>query len=120
MIVDYIYSLGFSIWKAFAACGNFASIKDGADCVANNTELSKNGELSSVFSKVTNILLVIIGIASVIVIIIAGLRMVVSQGDPKSFESARNTILYAIVGIVIALLAYAIISFVLNSITGTT
>ncbi|MCB9834673.1 hypothetical protein H6792_01415 [Candidatus Nomurabacteria bacterium] len=96
-------------------CGG--TIQGGVNCAVNNVEdIDKSKTIGEVFSSVTQVLLVVIGIASVIVIIIAGLRMVFSQGDPKAFESARNTILYAIIGIVIALLSYAIINFVLTSI----
>ena len=48
-------------------------------------------------------------------IIVGGLRYVVSGGNTASVTAAKNTILYAIVGIVVALLAYAIINFVLGS-----
>ena len=115
-MIDFIYNtLGLFSWKVYASCANFSSISDGANCAASRTDL-EGKSIDTTFSKVTQVLLVVIGIASVIVIIIAGLRMVISQGDPKAFESARNTILYAIIGIVIALLSYAIINFVLTSI----
>ncbi|MCB9834672.1 hypothetical protein H6792_01410 [Candidatus Nomurabacteria bacterium] len=117
-MIDFIYNtLGLFSWKVYAACTDFSSIAGGASCAANGTDL-EGKSIDTTFSKVTQVLLVIIGIASVIVIIIAGLRMILSQGDPKAFESARNTILYAIIGIVIALLSYAIIGFVLKSIGG--
>jgi hypothetical protein len=52
-------------------------------------------------------------------LIYGGIRYTISMGDPKNVEAAKNTILYAIVGIVVALLAYAIINFVLGQlITG--
>ena len=48
-------------------------------------------------------------------LIIGGIRYVISQGDAKQIESAKNTILYAVIGIIVALLAYAIVTFVVNS-----
>jgi multisubunit Na+/H+ antiporter MnhB subunit len=61
------------------------------------------------------VLLFIIGAISVIMLIIGGIRYVVSGGDSSAVTSAKNTILYAIVGIIVALLAYALVNFVLTS-----
>jgi hypothetical protein len=47
-------------------------------------------------------------------LIVGGLRYVLSGGDPKNTQAAKDTILYAVVGIVVALLAYAIANFVLG------
>jgi len=60
--------------------------------------------------------LAIIGIAAVIMIIIGGFRYVFSAGNEKAVASAKDTILYAIIGIVVASLAFAIVNFVLASI----
>ncbi|MFZ1812056.1 MAG: hypothetical protein WAU02_00835 [Candidatus Saccharimonadales bacterium] len=65
-----------------------------------------------IFKTVTNILLYIIGAVSVIMLIIGGIRYVVSGGDQSAVTGAKNTILYAIVGIVVAFLAYAAVNFV--------
>jgi ABC-type Na+ efflux pump permease subunit len=48
-------------------------------------------------------------------LIIGGLRYVVSGGDSSAVQNAKNTILYAIVGIVVAILAYAVVNFVISS-----
>ena len=61
------------------------------------------------------LLLFIIGAISVIMLIIGGIRYTTSQGDQGAVQSAKNTILYAIVGIVVALLAYAAVNFVISS-----
>jgi hypothetical protein len=54
-------------------------------------------------------------------IVIGGLRYVISGGDASQVQAAKNTILYAIIGIIIALLAYAAVSFVTTTLlTGTT
>jgi Type IV secretion system pilin len=65
-------------------------------------------------------LLFIIGALSVIMIIIGGFRYVVSGGSQTAVSGAKNTILYAIIGLVVAFVAYAAVNFVLGSlITGT-
>ena len=48
-------------------------------------------------------------------LIIGGIRYTVSGGDSGAVTSAKNTILYAVVGIIVAVLAYAIVNFVLTS-----
>lgn len=65
-----------------------------------------------IFSTAVNLMLFIIGALAVIMIIVGGLRYVISGGDSSSVTAAKNTILYAIVGVIVALLAYAAIDFV--------
>jgi Type IV secretion system pilin len=68
-----------------------------------------------VFRQITNVLLFIIGAISVIMLIIGGIRYVVSGGDSSAVTAAKNTILYAVIGIIVALLAYALVNFVIDS-----
>lgn len=67
------------------------------------------------FKKITNTVLYIVGIIAVIMLIIGGIRYVISGGDAKKVTDAKNTILYAIIGLVIAFFAYAIVNFVISS-----
>lgn len=87
-------------------------IGNGASC-AQPTGAAQNlfGD-GSIFNTITNILLFLIGAVSVIMLIIGGVRYVVSGGDQGAVTSAKNTILYAIIGIVIAFLAFAAVRFV--------
>ena len=64
-----------------------------------------------------NLLSIIVGIAAVVMIIIAGLRYVTSGGKDESVKGAKNTILYAIIGLVIVALAQIIVHFVLTETT---
>lgn len=57
----------------------------------------------------------IIGAISVLMIVIGGIRYVTSNGDQNSVTSAKNTILYSVVGLVVAILAYAIVTFVITN-----
>jgi hypothetical protein len=63
---------------------------------------------------ITNTLIIAIGIISVIMIVIGGLRYVLSGGDQKGTTAAKDTILYAVIGMVVALLAYSIANFVIG------
>lgn len=74
---------------------------------------------AGVFNTVVNTLLFVVGAVAVIMIIYGGFRYIISGGKAESVTSAKNTILYAIVGIIIALLSYAILNFVVNSLTIT-
>ncbi len=107
---------------AYAACsstsnGDNLSIKDGANCAQGNNQSSDLFGSQGVFKIITNVLLFIIGAISVIMLIIGGIRYTVSGGDSGAVTSAKNTILYAIVGIVVALLAFAVVNFVIGSFT---
>lgn len=67
------------------------------------------------FKQITNTILYIVGIIAVIMLIIGGIRYVVSGGDSKKVTDAKNTVLYAIIGLVICVFAYAIVNFVITS-----
>lgn len=89
----------------------------GTDCVSEGSEsVSEEGpglfEDGGVFRQITNIMLFLVGIISVIMLIIGGIRYVVSGGDQNAVQGAKNTILYAIIGIVVAFLAFAAVRFV--------
>ena len=71
----------------------------------------------SIFTTIVNILLFIIGAVSVIMLIIGGIKYTVSGGDSGQVTSAKNTILYAIIGLVIAFLAFAVVNWVLGRLT---
>lgn len=72
------------------------------------------GNLGGTIKTVINILLFIVGVVAVIVIIIGGLRYVISSGDQNQITTAKNTILYAVIGLVVAIMAYAIVNWVVD------
>lgn len=71
-------------------------------------------DLGSVLGAIKNVLLYGGIVVAIIVIIIAGGRYVMSQGDPKAISGAQRAITMAVIGMIIILLANVIISFVLN------
>ena len=71
-----------------------------------------------IVSRVIETLLFIIGAAAVIMLIVGGIRYVVSSGDQNAVTGAKNTILYAIIGLVVAFLAFAIVRFLTGALTG--
>ncbi len=70
---------------------------------------------TGVFKQVTNTILYIVGIVAVIMLIVGGIKYVVSGGDSKKVTDAKNTVLYAIIGLIIAFLAFAIVNFVISA-----
>ena len=72
--------------------------------------------VTGTIKSVGNILVFLVGSISVLMIIIGGVRYTLSGGDQGSLTSAKNTILYAVVGLVVAVAAYAIINFVLSNV----
>jgi hypothetical protein len=104
-----------TVVNAAATCDNTdLTIGGGANCAAGTQQASGPGlfDPGGIFQTVSNILLFLVGAISVIMLIIGGIRYVISGGDQNQVTSAKNTILYAIVGIVIAFLAYAAVNFV--------
>ena len=79
---------------------------------------SESGDrsLSGVASRIINIFSVVVGTVSVIMIIIGGLRYIISGGDSTGVTAAKNTILYAIVGLVIVLFSQIIVRFVISNV----
>jgi multisubunit Na+/H+ antiporter MnhB subunit len=59
----------------------------------------------------------VLGFVAVVVIILGGVQYTTSSGDPAKVKKAKDTILYGIIGLVVALLAYAIVNFVLSSLS---
>ena len=73
---------------------------------------------NGLIQKLTSWVLLAVGTISVIMLIYGGFRYVISGGDSKKVTDAKNTILYAIIGLIISMLAYAIVRFVISAITG--
>lgn len=126
-IVALAAPLGFS-GTAFAVADEPAideSLCQGADLQFNSTadcsdaEASASG-LNELIANIINIFSVIVGIVAVIMIIIGGFKYITSGGDSGNVTGAKNTILYAIIGLVIVALAQFIVKFVLSKSTGLT
>ena len=64
--------------------------------------------------NVINTALYVLGMVAVLMIVIGGIRYTTSGGNSAQTKSAKDTILYAVIGLVVAILAYTIVNFVLN------
>lgn len=101
--------------SALAAVDAVAATKDVVQRGVNQAGGNQNStDLSTFVRSIINILLFVIGLIAVLMIIIGGLRYVLSGGDSNSTNAAKNTILYAVIGLVVAIMAYAIVNFVVD------
>lgn len=80
---------------------------------------SKQSTIGDTIKMVVQVAMYILGSIAVIMIIVGGIKYATSQGDSSSLQSAKNTILYSVIGLVVALAAYAIVSFVVSMLGGT-
>ena len=74
-----------------------------------------NTTLTQLVQIIINTLLAVIGIIAVVMLIFGGIKYTTSQGDKTAIESAKNTILYAIIGIVVAFAAFALVSYLVTT-----
>ncbi len=75
-----------------------------------------NNDLMSTLTTILNVVLGVIGFVAVAMIIIGGLQYTTSAGDTGKVTKAKNTIMYGVIGLIVALLAFAIVNFVLTSV----
>ena len=93
-----------------SACEGSGGTWSGSGC-SNGTRT-----VSGTIKNVGNIIVFITGAISVLMIIIGGLRYTTSGGDQGGISSAKNTILYAVIGLIVSVMAYAIVNFVLKNV----
>lgn len=96
--------------NVFQNCGGNA---DTAVCKATGDKLFGPG---SIWTNIINTLIFVTGSISALMIVIGGLRYATSGGDQGNINAAKNTILYAVVGLILSVMGYAIVNFVLSRI----
>ena len=109
---------------AAAASDNGLGLRKGVGSAKGNDQVSclfgseKEGctDGTGIFQTIVNVILFIIGAVAVIMIVVGGVRYTVSNGDSNAVTGAKNTIMYAIVGLVVAIIAYALVNFVVVNI----
>jgi len=94
-------------------CGSNISLDTGTDCgVGGGTNRVEN-----TIKRILNVISIIVGVVAVVMIIVGGFRYVVSGGDANATKSARDTVIYAVIGLIIVAIAQAIVQFVLSDTT---
>ena len=92
-------------WCAQAA--NYATNKDACE---------QGRDVNTIVRTIINVIIYIVGLLAVIMIVYGGILYTTSAGDPGKVKKAKDTILYGIVGLVIAVLAFAIVNFILGAV----
>jgi len=100
-------------------------------CAGSNLEFTENPgqcnvatsdattKINDIIHTIVNLLSAIVGVVAVLMIIVGGFRYITSGGNDTSVTSAKNTILYAIIGLVVVALAQLIVRFTLSKLTNS-
>lgn len=121
IVQSIIVALGFSAMLLPGTVGAVDVLNQACTGAGNaNNPVCQNASggktaLQAQILGITNALMFILGAAAVIVIVIGGIMYVVSTGDPGKAKTAKDTILYAVIGLVVALLAGAIVNFTVTN-----
>ncbi len=95
------------------------AITDGINAARGDGQPAVLFGSGGLVSTLVNFLLFAVGALSVIMIMFGALRYVLSGGNSSAVTAAKNTILYAIIGLVLSFFAYAIVQFVMSALTGS-
>ncbi len=88
-------------------------VLDGVNASGGDT--TTKTDLNDNLEQIINVLLFLIGAIAVIMIVVGGIRYTLSAGDQNAAKAAKDTILYAVIGLVVAILAYAIVKWVVGA-----
>lgn len=116
IIASLVLSVGFG--AMVLAPASYAACKSASSCVSSGLHAtggtSSKTSINDIISTVVNVLLFLVAAISVIMIIIGGIKYTVSQGDSSAISTAKNTILYAVIGLMVAIFAYAVVNFIVT------
>lgn len=118
-----LIALGLAVLLAPAApvvamAPQFASTKadlcNGIEAASGSSSCGSSGSISNLLTTIVNIISLVIGVVAVIMILVAGFKFMTSGGESSKVAEAKNSLIYAIVGIVVVALAQIIIRYVVN------
>ncbi len=101
-----------NITNGLCTGANSAAGQGGSECAAGG---NGNSDLKSLAGKVVNLISLIVGIVAIIMIIYGGFRYITSGGDSGRVGNAKNTLIYAIIGLIIVALSQFIVHYVLTA-----
>lgn len=116
----FIATFGFIQAVALAPSVSALDITEKGSVGSETLKNDGGQKIDSTITSTINTLLMVLGIFAVIIIIIAGVRFATSNGDPGAIKSAKNAILYACIGLVVAMLAFVIVNYVISAFSGGT
>ena len=101
---------------AYAACDDTQSKKEVINSITQAGQGScDDGGVAKIVSTIVSLLSYVVGIAAIIMVIYSGFRYITSGGDASKVSSAKNTLIYALIGIAIAVLAQLLVRFVITN-----
>ena len=112
--VSQVFTCAATATTLIAGKAMALSLREGAEAAKTDEMPSELLGSNGIFTNITNTILYVVGAISVIMLIFGGIKYAVSAGDSKKVTDAKNTILYAIIGLIITILSYSIVNFVLN------
>lgn len=123
VLIAAIVALAFAAAVVLPATGFAQDIDGSLNCGANLefrpgggcAPVQQDTNVNDMIATIINVFSVIVGVVAVIMIIYGGFRYITSGGDSGNVGTAKNTILYAVVGLIIVALAQVIVQFVLNT-----
>ena len=119
-IVLFAVTLGAILALALSAAPEVSaqvdSVREGIGATTTEDVDDADADVTGLVQQVINIFSWVVGIISVIMIIIGGLKYIMSTGDSQKVDSAKNTILYAIIGLVIVAFAQIIVLFTIDTV----
>ena len=116
--IAFTSEVGFASMAMKQVAFGATQLQQGATAAQPTGTSSDLFGANGLFRTISNTLIFIVGAVAVIMLIIGGLRYVLSSGNATSVEGAKNTILFAIIGIIVAILAFAIVQFVITKFGG--
>ena len=94
----------------------FADAKTQIESAVNEVGGSENKtDVKGFIGNIIKTMFFIVGVLAVIVIIFAGVTFVMSAGNSQTIQKAKTTIIYAVIGLIVSILSYAIVNFVVSS-----
>ena len=113
----YVYCQRVKVNDSYVAIyGKTSSDCAQAGTLANNPDQCNDSDLNDVIKTIINSIIFVVGMVAVIMIILGGVSYATSQGDTTKVKKGKDTILYGIIGLVIAVLAFAIVNFILGAV----
>ena len=117
--IAFVGLLGVSSLAAASLLTSDASAQVSSGINAATTSEMQGKSVNNTVGSIVNILLWVVGILSVTMIVWSGFKYITSAGDTSKLASAKSTLIYAVVGLIIAILAYAIVTFVRTQVVST-
>ena len=119
------YALPYSLARVAGAqeiernlqCGANLEFDLDANCEVDDSGQTAAQRVDQIVKQIINIMSLVVGVVAVIMIIIGGFKYVTSGGDSGNVSGAKNTILYAVVGLIVVALAQVIVRFVVDRAT---